>query len=68
MKTLELTLWGVPLTVTLWQQEKDYFDPQSGHYTVPDKWHIDTIEHEGIDITNIISVDAWLKIEKEANQ
>lgn len=68
MKTLELTLWGIPLTVTLWQHESDQFDPQSGHYTVPDKWRIETIEHEGVDISEIVSDEAWIKIEKEANQ
>lgn len=68
MKTLELTIWGVPLTVTLWQHEKDQFDPQSGHYTVPDKWHIETIEHAGVDISEIVSDEVWIKIEKEANQ
>lgn len=68
MSSLELTIWGVPLTVTLWKHEKDQFDPQSGHYTVPDKWRIETIEHEGVDITEIVSDEVWIKIEKEANQ
>ena len=67
MKTLELTVYGIPLTVSFWQHEKDCYSHSSGHYTVPDKWRIETIEHEGIDITEVVSDEVWHILEKEAN-
>ena len=67
MKIMEITLWHIPLTVTFYQYEVDAYDPQRGHYTVPGKWLIESIEHKGTDICDIVSEEVWHILEKEAN-
>ena len=67
MKTLDITLWNIPLTVTFYQYEVDQYDPQRGHYTVPGKWLVECVEHKGVDISEIVSASVWHILEKEAN-
>lgn len=67
MKIMDITLWDIPLRVTFYRYEVDQYDPQNGHYTTPGKWHIETIEHKGVDISDIVSDEVWHILEKEAN-
>ena len=68
MKTMEITLWNIPLTVTFYQYEDDAYDPQLGHYTVPGKWLIESIEHKGTDICDIVSDEVLYMLERDANE
>ena len=67
MKTMEITLWHIPLTVTFYQYEDDAYDPQRGHYTIPGKWLIESIEHKGTDICDIVSEEVIWLFEGKAN-
>jgi hypothetical protein len=67
MKTKDVEIWGISLKVTFWQHETDHFNPVDGHYTLSSKWHIDSIEHAGVDISEIVSDEIWQRIEREAN-
>lgn len=67
MRTKDVEIWGISLKVTFWQHETDHFNPVDGHYTMPSKWHIDSIEHEGVDISEIVSDEVWHRIESEVN-
>lgn len=67
MKTLETVFYGVPLTITYYQEEKDEFSPETGHYTVPGRWRIETVEHKGEDISELLHGAVWHHLEKRGN-
>lgn len=68
MKTMEITLWHIPLTVTFYQYEVDAYDPQRGHYTIPGKWLVECVEHKGVDICEIVSDEVIYMLERDANE
>jgi hypothetical protein len=68
MKRLETVFYGIPLTITYYQGFRDEFSPESGHYTVPSRWRIETIEHNGEDISEILDDVVWHELEKRGNE
>lgn len=65
MKTIEVVLYGIDLTIDIEQKEIDCFDPVSGHYTMPDGWEYGSITHKGEDISELMSDNAWFQIEQK---
>ena len=61
------SLYGIDLVCHFERCTKDKFDPQSGHYTVPDKWTLLDVEHEGESIYELIEDYLLLMIEKDFN-
>lgn len=68
MKILETVFYGIPLTITYYRDFRDEFSPESGHYTVPSRWRIETIEHKDQDISDIVCDVAWKELERLVNE
>ena len=65
MKTIEVVLYGIDLTIDIEQKEIDCFDHVLGHYTMPDGWEYVSITHKGEDISELLSDNAWFQIEQK---
>ena len=68
MKTMEITLWRVPLKVTFYRYDVDRDDPIRGHYTEFGRWKVETIEHAGVDIFDLVSDEVIYMLERDANE
>ena len=65
MKTIEVILYGIDLTIDIQPKEIDCFDPVSGHYTMPGGWEYVSILHKDEDISELLSDNAWFQIEQK---
>ena len=62
-----ISLYGIDLVCHFERLETDDFDPQSGHYTMLDKWALSEVEHKGESIYELMADYLLRMIEKDFN-
>lgn len=48
---------NVALDCIIDESEIDHFDPESGHYTKPGDYFVESVSHKGQDITELLADD-----------